>query len=138
MVPLAAASSSTPTLPPIKVARSPRRALPSGRSVTSTAITSIEKRPASGDGLPGMVALAGAGRARIPVCIADGHDRESGGACRGERGAVADAIALLEMAHLDDAALDLNHRPHRVLVAGRRVYPKEGGARAHQVAVHGA
>ena len=55
---------------PISVAKSPRRALPSGRSVTSTASRSIETRPTSGQRLPATIdfaarlALGGAGRAQ--------------------------------------------------------------------------
>ena len=59
---------------------------PSGRSVTSTAIRSIETRPTSGQRLPATITsaagllLVGAGRAQIAVGVADRDDRDAGSA----------------------------------------------------------
>src|SRR5260370_642733 len=65
---MAVARSSTVMPSPISVASPPRRAAPSGRSVTSTAIRAIETRPATGHRLSAMITSAGA----LPLAAARG------------------------------------------------------------------
>src|ERR1700682_3495758 len=99
---------------PISVAIWPRRAAFFSRSVTSIAITSIETRPAIGQRLPATTTsaprvaslLAAAGPllapagAKIAVGITGRYDREPGRPPRGPGTAIADALALLDIADL--------------------------------------
>ncbi len=134
-----------PSMPsPISVASSPRRTVPSGRSVTSTPNRSMETRPTIGQRLPATTTsaaglpLRGAGRAQKSVGVADGDDRDAARSRRRPGRAVADGVALLEVAHLDDAALEVDHRAHRVLASGRGIGAEQRDAGPHQVAVNGA
>src|SRR5262249_2719934 len=63
------------------------------------------------------LASGGAARAQDAVRITDGDDRDPARPSRGESGAVPDGFALLDCAHLDDAALELHHRAHRIGLA---------------------
>src|SRR4029077_6445901 len=56
----------------------------------------------------------------------------------GEGRAVADSLALGDRSHVDDAALELDHRMHRVFTARGRVDPVERNPGPDQVAVHSA
>ena len=123
MVPSSRADSSTRDAAADEGGKAAALRVPSGRSVTSTANRSIETRPASGQRLPatitwaaGLLRLANAAaERRIAVGIAGRHDREPGGPLRLKCRAVADRVAALELeAHLHDAALELDHRAHRV------------------------
>jgi len=70
VVPQAAARSSTPMPPPINVAKSPRRALPSGNSVTSTAI--ISNRDAADEAAATLpLVAAGIGISIVPASLQD-------------------------------------------------------------------
>src|ERR1700681_4629905 len=105
MVPSALASSATPSSAPISVAKSPRCARPSGTSVTSTPIRSMDTRPASGQRLPATITFAaGCPGAQTPARIPPGEDGEAGRPMSGEDPAVTDGVAALDLAHLEDAA----------------------------------
>src|SRR4051794_31639540 len=93
---------------------------------------------AGDDRFGARLALGGACRTRITVGISDRHDGEPARPRCRERRAIADTVTLGYEAHLDDAPLDLDHRPHRVWAPRRRIDAIERSARPHQVAMNGA
>src|SRR5439155_14396857 len=68
--------------------------------------------PAGHDHLRRGLAPGGRRRPQVAVGIADGYDGDAARTRDGEGGAIADALALADRAHLDDAALELHRRPH--------------------------
>ena len=129
---------------PISVAKSPRRTVPSGSSVTSTRhqihgdAADDRAELAADHHLRGGFGLRSARRAHIAVGVPDGHDRDAARPTGGEACAITDRIAAVERADLNDAALEFDHRPHGIVPAGRRVRAVERNAGAHQVAMHRA
>ena len=78
-----------------------------------------------------------AGDAGITVAIADRNDGDSRRPRGRPGGAVADRCAAFDVAHLDDAALERDHRLHQVLRGRRRVDAVERRAWPHHVAMGG-
>ena len=129
---------------PIRVTRSPRRAVPSARSRDVDGEQVHRHAAGNGTALPRDdhlgcgFAPGGTGRPQEAVGIADRDDRDAARARGGEGCAVTDVLALVDRAHLDDPALELDHRAHGVFPTRRRIDAVKRNARPNQVAVHGA
>ncbi len=101
-------------------------------------------RPISGHCLPAMItfagglALGGGGGAEIAVAIADCDDRQPGRARRGPARAISHGVAFLDLAHLRDPALEIDHRAHGIFLAGNRISAEQRDAGPHQIAMRGA
>src|ERR1700756_1078010 len=116
---------------PINVTRWPRRTALLSRSVTSTAIRSIETRPAIGQRLPATTTSAPRGPSL--ALAAREKDPKPGGPARGPGAAIADGFAAIDVADLHDARLEVDHLLHRVVGLRRRVDAVERAARPHDL-----
>src|SRR5207249_8419572 len=77
--------------------------------------TAGDRTPLAGDDhLCGRLAFGGAGRTQKAVRIADSNDCDAAWARGRESCAIADAVALIDGTHLDDAPFKFHHRTHGI------------------------
>src|SRR6516225_573985 len=91
--------------------------------------------PAGNDRLRRRLAFGGPGGAHVSVGIADRHDCKPAWPGDRECRTVADGLTLLALADLNNAALQLDHRAHGVLLPRDWIGPVERAAGTHHVAV---
>src|SRR3977135_2604917 len=87
--------------------------------------------PAGHDHVGCGLALGGAGRPQEAARVAYCHHRNAARPGSGKSSAVADGFALADRAHLDDPALELDHRAQGVLPPRGRVDTVERHARTN-------
>src|SRR5260370_25683333 len=90
------------------------------------------------DYLPGRLVAVAGGRAQESVRIAHRDDGDAGCPLGREARRVTHRVAALDFAHLEDAALQLDHWAHRIALARRRVAAGERNPRTYQVALNRA
>src|SRR5258707_10169086 len=86
---------------------------------------------AGNDDLGATGPVDAAGGAEISVGVTGRYDRKFSRTPRGPGAAIADALALLDIAHLHDAGFQVDDRLHRIISFGCRIDAVERSARTH-------